>query len=171
MKAITRISNLLEDFVLQKGMKNKLVELFVIADERQRAGFEKWLQFELVLFLRNHGGISEVKLEKKVGSDKRTDTDKVHFQTDIVVTIKSGDSFGLELKVRRRASGAERALWSDLRKHQQTVKKDKATANFSIVLCGEDIDEARQNALDKTLSNFGILNIGNSVCFLVAEEP
>jgi hypothetical protein len=171
MKSSTRLKNYLEEFIQQRGTKNKLVKLFRAADERERAGFEKWLQFELMLFFRDHEDIQKVEIEKKVGSDKRTGTDKAHFQTDIVITLKSGDTLGLELKVRRLAVYAEKALRSDLRKHEQTLPKDKATANFSVVLCGQDIDPERRKSLSE-LSNFLIIDIdaGNFVYFLMAEE-
>lgn len=170
MKSSTRLKKYLEKFV--NGRKSKFNKLFEFANKRERGrcGFEKWLQFELMLFFREQG--AEVKLEKKIRPDKRKKPDKAHFQTDIVVSM-SGESLGLELKVRRLAKYAVQALLSDIKKHGQTRGEDKATSNFSVVLCGEDIDEEHMKKLklNKELSNFFIIKAGRSACLLMAQEP
>lgn len=167
MKSSTRLKKYLEEFVKQKTNRSKLENLFAFADERRRCGFEKWLQIELMLFFRERR--MEVKIEKKVRPDKRKNTYKMHFQTDIVVTMKSGDLLGIELKVRRLAAGAIRALRSDIKKHRQTLTKDKATANLVVVLCGENISKECKKELSNDLSGFHIIEAGRSV-FLMAED-
>lgn len=168
MKLSILLKNYLEKFVEPKGNKKKLDALFEFADERERCGFEKWLQFELILFFIAQG--ATVIPEKKTRPDKRKNTKKAHFQTDIFVELLSVKTLGLELKVRRLAKHAVPALLSDIKKHGQTRNKDKATANFSVVLCGEDIDETQRKALRKKLSNFHIIKAGKHAYFLIAEE-
>lgn len=165
MKSSTRVTHYLEGFAQQNS--SKLENLFSFADKRGRCGFEKWLQFELMLFFRAQG--IEVSLEEKVRSDKRKSV-KSHFRTDIVVHMKSGDTIGLELKVRRLAAGAVRGLLSDIKKHGRTRENDKATANFAVVLCGEDIGETRRKELSNDLPEFHIIKAGKTGCFLMAGE-
>lgn len=164
----TQLKDDLEKFVQLKGNKKKLDALFEFANERGRCGFEKWLQFELILFFRSQG--AKVKPEKKTSPDKRKNTTKAHFQTDIFVELPSGKTLGLELKVRRVARLASRALQADIEKHKKTLKSAKATANFSVVLCGEDIDETQRKELSKKLSDFYIIKAGKHAYFLIAEE-
>lgn len=171
MKQITRLKKYLEDFARQEDTISKLNKLCELADERKRCGFEKWLQFELYLFFEDQG--IKVKIEKVTPPDRRSSS-KTHFQVDIVVSTKSGDSLGLELKTRLKAASSIQALKKDIAKHARTKLKGKATANFAIVLCAEkNIDEKRKQDLindkEKEAFELHIIDVGD-YHFFIAEE-
>jgi len=172
MKQSTRLKQYLGKFAQGDAVHklNKLCE-FSNSDERKRCGFEKWLQFELLLFFNAQKGLT-ASVEAMASTDGRS-TDKTHFQIDIVVTFnKSGETIGLELKTRLKAASSIQALQKDIKKFSKTKTKDKSTGNFAVVLCAENFDDERKQKLIKEHASdpngFDIVDVGK-YHFFVAE--
>lgn len=175
-KSSTRLINFLKEFTLQKDTIRKLDRLCELAHERSRCGFEKWLQFELYLFFKElekakEQNVKHVDIEKIATPDKRSSS-KNYFQVDLVITLETNATFGLELKTRIKANGAIQALKIDLKKHTQTRIKGKSTSNFAVVLCAERIEAVRQSELinkyGKEFTEFHIIDAGY-YHFFIAE--
>lgn len=168
MKPSTRLKKYLEVFANQEDTICKLDKLCEFARDRKSCGFEKWLQFELLLFFQEQKKVKG-EVEKKASPDGRS-SNKTHFQTDIVVTMKSNETLGIELKARIKATAAIQELQKDLAKYSRTKKKYKSTSNFVVVLCAEHIDEKSRIELNrewgKILSEFHIINVGTAHLFM-----
>lgn len=142
MKPVTRMENLLKEFIFNENRNERIARLFDFADERGRSGFEKWVQFEIVLFLHGKGYVFGVEQQVKV--DGITPGKRAVLQTDLEILI--GEKvYALELKVRRHTKRAITVMSSDLAKFANIRPADKAHHNFAIALVGDDIgpDDAK----------------------------
>lgn len=171
MESSIQLKEHLKNFVFEDGISRKLDALFELAEKRKKCGFEKWLQFELVLSFREKG--FNALPEDKALSDK-SKSDKSHFLTDIVIRSNSRCSLRLELKVRRRAKYAILALLSDIKKLGKTIdsdeSSDESSVNFAVVLCQEDVGEKSMEKLSMDWPNFCFNFIeAGKVYFLIAE--
>src|ERR1035437_5648479 len=114
MKHVTRIEKIINGFVASPNEKRRIESLFKHADDRGRCGFEKWLQYELVLYLTANKRSFDVETQLDV--DNRKQQDKKFLQIDLSIKLKGFDTLDIELKVRHVLSKAIRALKSDCTK-------------------------------------------------------
>lgn len=167
MESSIQLKEHLKNFVFEDGISRKLDALFKLAEKRKKCGFEKWLQFELVLSFIEKG--FDALPENKALSDK-SKSDKSHFLTDIVIRSKSEGLLRLELKVRRRADYAILALLSDIKKLGKTIDCIESSVNFAVVLCQEDVGKESMEKLSMEWPNFCFDFIeAGKVYFLIAE--
>ena len=168
MKAINYVVKQIADYVDTPRCKESLESLFEYADTRERSGFEKWLQFELVLFFKNKNILPNI--EQRINLDGRKKHDKSFLQMDLEVELKKGELFGIELKVRRKASGAVRALRSDLRKHSKAKKSEKSHHCFAIVFLGESLGDDEFIRLQEEFGSVARVALGERITVLIAQE-
>ena len=160
MKPLNRLHRLIEEFVQSENyrIRARIERLFEFADSRPRrnAGFEKWLQFELVLFfLRKQ---YEVEIEQIVWTDLR----KGDRDLQIDILLKNHD-IGIELKVRGSKRSAISAMKSDLAKFSRALDShvNKTGNNFAVVLCGDPFDETDLQKLNGVSTDARCIAVGD----------
>ncbi|MCF8169266.1 MAG: hypothetical protein K9J77_11725 [Rhodoferax sp.] len=167
MKHITRIKQLLNGFIAGPNEIERIERLLKYADNRGRSGFEKWLQYELVLYLTATNRMFDIETQLDV--DNRKSQEKSYLQVDLTIKLKGFDTLDIELKVRHVLSKAIRALKSDRTKLSKIRPMARATGSFAVVLCGGVISLPRQKELMDEIPGLLIIPVGKEANFLVAE--
>jgi hypothetical protein len=173
MKPIDCLANHIKNFVAQPRIEDVIGSLFDYADSRGRCGFEKWIQFELVLYFL--GQDINPCIEEKINADGRKRHQKSFLQFDIIAELRSEEKFGIELKVRRAVGKAVSAIQSDLLKISKAIGRDKPAHCFAIVFFGE----SKENIGKETLGFFKehyvqaeVINVvpGRAAALIVQEK-
>lgn len=167
--SIHRIHQWLHNFCESEILRRKIKKLFEISETRGRAGFERWLQFELMLFCAEKG--LKIFIETKLNP-------KSLERTDITLEGFPEGKYAIELKIRRRFSYACAAFQDDFEKlkrlRQKTLpshKGDDQFSYFAILLYGQSIGEEDVKEIKKNsgIRDFHHLNIGNDFSFWIAK--
>jgi len=130
---MTSIIDTLIKFSHQKPIKDKIAFFY----KSHGNGFEKWLQFELMYWLKNEEQ-HQVLLEQSFETDQRS-TSKTKNQIDLLVNIKNQSNdwdHAIELKVTKGRAGALRKAVSDLMRLELIKESEWSLRSVtSMVIC------------------------------------
>lgn len=148
-KPITLLANILNEFINSDSgrRKKRIVKLFEIAEERDRSGFEKWLQFELALFLKEAEiDIHDFEIEYRLND--------FNVLVDLFVTTVGMKNLAIELKVRSKQAHAIKAIKEDMEKLSEIKFQKENTTGIAVALFKGDMMRTKRTELRKSMGEF-----------------
>lgn len=168
MKSITHLEYFICGLINQRGFKKKLDVFRSLTEDRGRCGFEKWLQFEMLIYakLLFKEANDEVVFEtiySCLGAKNECRVDLVCRHNKSRITI--------ELKTRMRPNNAVKAIIADLKKLGGVAPQNEPTSHFAVALFFNELSEKQINNIKAHCKELKIISVKNNhTCFYIAES-